>query len=158
MFEEIVVKLIDINKLIIIISIIFAILGSLISVAYFTLFERKVMAAMQRRRGPNVVGVYGLLQPLADGLKLMVKEGIMPSMAIVNVYLIAPILSVTVSFLGWSILPIFNLNVLSINSDFDMLLFLFNNTWKLWCCFGWLKFFKICNNGSFKSYCTINIV
>ena len=52
----------------------------LIAVAYFTLLDRKVMAAMQRRRGPNVVGFWGLLQPLADGLKLLVKE----SFAFVN--------------------------------------------------------------------------
>ena len=46
----------------------------LISIAYYTLAERKIMAAIQRRRGPNVVGIWGLLQPLADGLKLLTKE------------------------------------------------------------------------------------
>jgi NADH:ubiquinone oxidoreductase subunit H len=97
---NIALSILDLNRIVLLASLIFAILGSLVSVAYFTLFERKVMAAMQRRRGPNVVGVYGLLQPLADGLKLMVKEGILPSMAIINVYLIAPLISVVISFLG----------------------------------------------------------
>jgi len=53
----------------------------LISVAYFTLAERKIMGSIQRRRGPNVIGYLGLLQPLADGLKLFVKETVLPSAA-----------------------------------------------------------------------------
>ena len=53
----------------------------LVSVAFFTLFERKVMASIQRRRGPNVVGLLGVLQPFADGLKLLIKETIIPSRA-----------------------------------------------------------------------------
>jgi NADH:ubiquinone oxidoreductase subunit H len=82
------------------IIIIFSLLGTLISVAYYTLFERKVLAAMQRRRGPNVVGIFGLLQPLADGLKLIAKEGIVPTLSIVSVYLLAPMISLVMSFLG----------------------------------------------------------
>jgi NADH-quinone oxidoreductase subunit H len=54
----------------------------LIAVAYFTIAERKIMGAIQRRRGPNVVGYIGLLQPLADGLKLFVKETTLPTSAI----------------------------------------------------------------------------
>jgi NADH:ubiquinone oxidoreductase subunit H len=53
----------------------------LISVAYFTLVERKILGAIQRRRGPNVIGVYGLLQPLSDGLKLLTKEALLPSLS-----------------------------------------------------------------------------
>ena len=53
----------------------------LIAVAYFTLAERKIMAGIQRRRGPDVVGAWGLLQPLADGFKLIIKETILPSSA-----------------------------------------------------------------------------
>lgn len=72
------IEIFSIKIIIILLVLISTLLGTLISVAYYTLFERKVLAAMQRRRGPNVVGVFGLLQPLADGLKLMAKEGINP--------------------------------------------------------------------------------
>jgi NADH-quinone oxidoreductase subunit H len=61
--------------------LLFKVVLLLISVAYFTLAERKIMASIQRRRGPNVVGFWGLLQPLADGLKVLFKEGIRPSIA-----------------------------------------------------------------------------
>jgi len=62
----------------------------LIAVAFFTLSERKLMASIQRRVGPNVVGIYGLLQPLADGLKLIIKETIVPSRAEKILFLAAP--------------------------------------------------------------------
>tara|TARA_B100000787_G_C16176959_1_gene289559 strand:+ start:421 stop:705 length:285 start_codon:yes stop_codon:yes gene_type:complete len=72
----------------------------LIAVAYFTLVERKVIGGIQRRRGPNVVGLYGLLQPLADGLKLLLKETILPSRSNVSLFLLAPILTFTLSLIG----------------------------------------------------------
>jgi len=72
----------------------------LIAVAYFTLLDRKVMAAMQRRRGPNVVGFLGLLQPLADGLKLLVKEGIVPLQANSFLFISAPILTFIISIVS----------------------------------------------------------
>jgi hypothetical protein len=65
----------------------------LVSVAYLTLLERKVMASMQRRKGPNVVGAYGLLQPLADGLKLFLKESIVPASAHKGIFILSPILT-----------------------------------------------------------------
>jgi NADH-quinone oxidoreductase subunit H len=72
----------------------------LISVAYFTLAERKIISAIQRRRGPNVVGFQGLLQPLADGLKLFVKESIFPSNANKVLFVLAPILTFLLSLMG----------------------------------------------------------
>ncbi len=85
----------------------------LISVAFFTLLERKIMASIQRRRGPNVVGLLGLLQPFADGLKLLIKETIIPSRANKIIFIIAPILALFLSFLSWAILPFNSYNVYS---------------------------------------------
>jgi NADH-quinone oxidoreductase subunit H len=77
----------------------------LIAVAYFTLAERKIMGAIQRRQGPNVVGVFGLLQPLADGAKLLLKETIIPSNANTLLFLLAPLLTFMLSLLGWGVIP-----------------------------------------------------
>jgi len=77
----------------------------LISVAFFTVAERKIMGAIQRRTGPNVVGFLGLFQALADGLKLFTKETTIPSNSDKGVFLIAPILSFTLSLISWSVIP-----------------------------------------------------
>jgi NADH-quinone oxidoreductase subunit H len=77
----------------------------LISVAYFTLVERKVMGSIQRRRGPNVIGYLGLLQPLADGLKLFVKETILPTAINTTIFLLAPMLTFLLSLMGWAVIP-----------------------------------------------------
>jgi NADH-quinone oxidoreductase subunit H len=78
----------------------------LIGVAYFTLAERKVMASIQRRRGPNVVGFSGLLQPLADGFKLICKEMILPTHSNVQIFIFAPILILMLSLTSWSVIPL----------------------------------------------------
>jgi NADH-quinone oxidoreductase subunit H len=62
----------------------------LVSIAYLTLLERKIMAARQRRVGPNIVGLFGLLQPLADGLKLFIKESIIPNAANYVLFIMSP--------------------------------------------------------------------
>lgn len=77
----------------------------LISVAYFTLAERKILGAIQRRRGPNVVGTYGLLQPLSDGFKLLVKETVIPSSSNSVIFILSPMLTFIVSLIGWSMIP-----------------------------------------------------
>jgi len=77
----------------------------LISVAYFTLVERKLMGSIQRRRGPNVVGYLGLMQPLADGLKLFVKESTFPSSSNIGIFILAPLLTFLLSLIGWAVIP-----------------------------------------------------
>lgn len=72
----------------------------LISIAFLTLFERKILGSFQRREGPNVVGFLGLLQPLADGLKLVLKETIIPSVSNIILFLVAPLLTFLLSLLG----------------------------------------------------------
>lgn len=85
----------------------------LISVAYFTIAERKIMGIIQRRKGPNVIGFLGLLQPLADGLKLFIKETIFPSNSNIVIFLIAPTLTFILSLIGWAVLPLSKQIVLS---------------------------------------------
>lgn len=82
-----------------------SIISVLIGVAYFTLAERKIMAAMQRRIGPNVVGYWGVFQPLADGLKLVIKQFLIPNKAQQWMFLLAPVYSLTLAFSAWSVIP-----------------------------------------------------
>jgi len=86
-------------------KILFIIIFLLISVAYFTLAERKIMGSIQRRKGPNVIGWYGLLTPLADGLKLFSKETILPSNSDLIVFVISPMITFLLSLIGWAVIP-----------------------------------------------------
>jgi len=85
----------------------------LISIAFFTLAERKVMAAIQRRKGPNVIGIFGLLQPFADGLKLIIKENIFPTKSNMFLFLIAPIFILITSFISWVVYPFNSYSILA---------------------------------------------
>lgn len=87
------------------ILIILKIILILISVAYFTIAERKAMASIQRRRGPNVVGLFGLLQPLADGLKLLCKKLILPTNSNAKLFLLSPAIILALSLIGWNVIP-----------------------------------------------------
>ena len=77
----------------------------LIAIAYFTYAERKVLAMSQLRKGPNVVGPFGLLQPFADGLKLLMKETVVPSGANRVVFIAAPMLTFTLALVAWAVVP-----------------------------------------------------
>lgn len=85
----------------------------LISVAYLTLAERKVIGYSQTRKGPNIVGIYGLLQPLADGVKLFSKEMVIPNHVSIFLYFFSPILALTLGLVVWGLMPLSNNSVMS---------------------------------------------
>ena len=89
----------------IVIKILVIVVPLLLAVAYLTYMERKVIAAMHLRRGPNVVGPFGLLQPIADGLKLLLKETIIPAGANRGVFIIAPCVTFTLALIAWAVIP-----------------------------------------------------
>jgi NADH:ubiquinone oxidoreductase subunit H len=76
------------------------ILPIILSIAFLTLYERKVLSSMQRRRGPNVVGIFGIIQAFADGVKLILKETIIPSSSNYILFLLSPIIIFTLSLFG----------------------------------------------------------
>lgn len=95
----------------------------ILSIAFFTVFERKILAAMQRRRGPNITGIFGILQAFADGFKLVGKETIIPSSSNYIIFLAAPILTFAFSIFSWVVIP-FDFNIVIVDTNLG-LLFLF---------------------------------
>jgi NADH-quinone oxidoreductase subunit H len=96
-----------------VLSFVALILPLLLAIAYFTLFERHTLAAVQRRQGPNTVGFYGLFQPLADGLKLLLKESILPKSSNLLIFIFAPIFSFGLAMAGWTVIPVTEGSMLS---------------------------------------------
>jgi len=94
------------KTLILILEYLFIILPILIGVAYMTLVEREILGSIQRRKGPNVVGISGFLQPLADGLKLMLKEIILPNNVNTFLFVLAPVITFAGTQLYWTVLPL----------------------------------------------------
>lgn len=106
-----------------ILNIFIVIIPLLVSVAFFTLIERKILAAIQKRQGPNIVGIFGLLQPFADAIKLLIKETILPIASIKFIFFLAPILTFFLSLIIWAVLP---LNYGIVIADIELgLLYLF---------------------------------
>jgi NADH-ubiquinone oxidoreductase chain 1 len=91
--------------LISILEVLLLILPILLSVAFVTIAERKTMASMQRRLGPNIVGYYGLLQAFADALKLLIKEYVSPTQANLILFFLGPIITLIFSLLGYGVIP-----------------------------------------------------
>ena len=89
----------------IVIKIVAIVIPIMLSVAYLTLAERKVIGAMQQRRGPNVVGPFGLLQPIADGVKLFLKETVIPARANRGVFIAAPCITFILALVAWAVIP-----------------------------------------------------
>src|SRR3954467_11127080 len=81
------------------------IVPALVGIAYVTIAERKTMASMQRRLGPNAVGYYGLLQAFADALKLLLKEYVSPTQANIVLFFLGPIITLIFSLLGYAVIP-----------------------------------------------------
>ncbi len=89
------------------------VLSLLLLVAYAILLERKILGSIQKRRGPNLVGIFGLLQPIADAVKLIIKETIIPVSSNRFIFIIAPLLTLILSLLNWSIIPFSNFALLA---------------------------------------------
>ena len=120
MFNHYLLLLLDSSYFKILLLALVVIIFNLLSIAVTTLLERKAMSSIQRRRGPNIVGFFGLLQPLADGLKLLLKEIIIPSNSNVFIFLFSSILTLFCSLLLWVVIP-FSDSILLVDLSYSSL-------------------------------------
>lgn len=97
--------MLNIQTLISIVEVLLVVVPSLLTVAFVTVAERKTMASMQRRLGPNIVGYYGLLQAFADALKLLLKEYVAPTQANLILFFLGPIITLNFALLGYAVIP-----------------------------------------------------
>lgn len=93
------------NTLFNLLEVVVVLVPVLLAIAFMTIIERKQLAAMQRRVGPNTVGLYGIAQPFSDALKLIVKETVVPAQANKILFYLAPIMTLIFSLLGWGVIP-----------------------------------------------------
>src|ERR1700750_727207 len=93
------------NSFIFILEVLIVIVPILLTVAFITIAERKTMASMQRRLGPNIVGYYGILQPFADALKLLIKEFIAPTQSNLVLFFLGPIITLIFALYGYAVIP-----------------------------------------------------
>src|ERR671927_939994 len=91
--------------LISVIEVVLVVVPALLTVAFVTVSERKTMASMQRRLGPNIVGYYGLLQAFADALKLLLKEYVSPTQANIYLFFIGPMVTLIFALMGYLVVP-----------------------------------------------------
>jgi NADH-quinone oxidoreductase subunit H len=125
----------------------------LLVIAYFTLIERKLMGSVQRRRGPNVVGYLGLLQPLADGLKLFVKETVFPANSDLYLFLFSAFLSFFLSLCNWAVIPFNSYGAYIINLNLGILYLLVISSLNVYSILlsGWSSNSKYAYLGSLRS-------
>jgi len=97
--------MIYLETLISILEVVLVVVPMLLAVAFVTVAERKTMASMQRRLGPNIVGYYGLLQAFADALKLLLKEYVSPTQANIVLFFLGPIITLIFALLGYAVIP-----------------------------------------------------
>src|SRR6201996_5211154 len=93
------------NTFIFILEVLIVTVPILLAVAFVTIAERKTMASMQRRIGPNIVGYYGLLQPFADALKLLIKEFVSPTQSNIILFILGPFITLNFALLGYAMIP-----------------------------------------------------